>query len=547
MNLIVASMYIEVIKSKKEKKTYRTTLIRESYRKNKKVLHRTVANISKLSTGFIQQIRQIISGENVCFEKIENIRNQDSKEHGASYTLLSLARRINLDTIIYSKKTQWREDILAMIVGRIIYQGSKLYLTNIYAETTLWTQCGHLSSSKPDVHENCYKPLDELLKRQKLIQRKLAKSHLKDGCMVLYDMTNLYAEGEYKNSELVDYGKNKEKKKGYKQIAVGLITNHEGCPVAIEVFRGNTSDQTTVQEQAKQLAHDFKIKKVVFIGDRGMLTPKRIDEVNELDFKTLTALTHPQIQSLIENKTIDKNKFIDDKIGEVTDIENPEINYMLCRNPKNASKSTHTRERLMSGTIDGLEKMRLSKRKRSDQNICASIGRLLAKYKVGKFFKWEVENGVLTYVIDQEKVAKDQAIDGCYVIRSDIDSSEIDGKEAVSSYKSLIHVEKAFRNLKTVQIESRPFYHKTDDRIKSHVFLCMLSYYIQWHARKILDPLFKENGKFKNRRWSMHSVIEHLKSLRKSNIFIGKVGPIETISTPNSSQQKLLDLFQVKL
>ena len=230
---------------------------------------------------------------------IADLEVSNSKEYGASKTVVSVAKDLGLDKMIYSKKTPWSENALAMIAGRVIYPGSKLSLTNMYLDTVLWELCGHEKKSQPDVNKDCYQPMDELLKRQHSIQKQLAQKHLHDGCIVLYDITSTYFEGEYEDSSLVKYGYSRDCKRGHEQVNIGLLTNVQGCPVAIETFPGNTQDQVTVKGQVKQLVNEFNVKDVVFVGDRGMLTPKRIEEVNEKGFKTITALTHLQMQDLL--------------------------------------------------------------------------------------------------------------------------------------------------------------------------------------------------------------------------------------------------------
>jgi hypothetical protein len=234
-------------------------------------------------------------------------------EYGASYIFKEFARKIGLESMIFSQKVQWREDVMSMIIGRLVYQGSKLSLVNMFVDTALWELAGYKFGERPNVEKTCYGSMDELLERKNKIQKKLVKKHLQDGCLLLYDMTNLWLEGEYKNSEYVSYGKPKGGKHGYKQIALGLLTDKNGCPVAVEVFKGSMSDQKTVYDQVKKVSNYYEIKNVVFVGDRGMLTQKRIDEVNSENFKTITALTHIQIESLIREGTVQPDLF-DEKI-----------------------------------------------------------------------------------------------------------------------------------------------------------------------------------------------------------------------------------------
>ncbi len=542
-------MYVEEIVSRRNSKRYRTVLIRESYRQKNKVLHRTVSNITKLPAALIARIKRYLSGQadDVVNGTTAKPETSNSREYGASRALLGLARLLGLDRIIYSRSEQWREDALAMIIGRIVYQGSKLALTNVYADTALWELCGHEAGRRPDVEEHCYLPLDRLLKRQSEIQRSLAGRHLENGCLIYYDLTSSYLEGEYEGSELVAFGRNRDGKRGHEQIAIGLLTNNDGCPVGVEVFRGNTSDQTTVLPQVQRLAQEYGLRDIIFAGDRGMLTPKRIGEVNELGFKTLTALTHPQIADLLERKVIQLELFDERNIAEINDPDRPEIRYLLCKNPLTQAEETQTRKELVRKTEEALRKLAGGRKRRAEQKLSARVGGILARYKVGKFFAWHIEEGKLQFQIDRQRMTQEEAMDGCYVIRTDTDKKRLDKQQAVAGYRRLAVVEKAFRNLKTVALEIRPIYHHLDRRIRAHVFLCMLAYYVQWHAVQRLQPLFQNDGEGKDRRWSLPVVINRLSSIRMETLMLDGV-PIENVKTsPDEEQIRILELLGVKL
>lgn len=540
-------MYVSVIKKKQGGKIYRTTLIRESYKENGKVKHRTISNISKLPSEQIEQISAILAGDGQ-FLRSDELETTASREHGASAAFLDLGRRLGIDKLLYTRHEPWRDDLMALIVGRIVHQGSKLHLSNLHMDSSLWELCGHPFGEAIDVRQHCYAPMDKLLERQKSIQKNLAKKHLDNGCLILYDITNTWLEGEYDDSQIVDFGRGKGGKRGYKQIAIGLVADRRGCPVAVEVFNGRTSDQVTVKEQAERLAHDYGVEDIVFAGDRGMLTPKRIDEVNEQGFKTLTALTHPQVSKLLENNVIQPELFDEREIAEVVDPDDSEVRYMLCKNPYTMRKETATRQSLIQAVSGKLEEITKVKKKRERKKVCARIGALLAKYKVGKFFEWTVDrNGKVEWAVKNELVEKERALDGCYIVRADVQPERMNKDEAVSSYKSLSGVEKAFRNLKTVSLEIRPIYHKTDDRIRAHVFLCMLAYYIQWHATELLSPLFEKDGEESERRWSLQIVMERLKSIRKTDLKIKGTRVSTQIGVPDAEQQEILDLLEVKI
>ncbi|MEA3226640.1 MAG: IS1634 family transposase [Planctomycetota bacterium] len=465
-------MYLETIKSKKCGKVYLTHLIRESYRKNGKVKHRTISNVTNLPAEQLACLRASLEGKRGDFS-IDDLTLGRTVEHGASFAFKALAINLGLDRMIYSRKTQWREDVMAMIVGRIVYQGSKLQLTNQYADTTLWEQAGLGPCERPDVETHCYEPMDELLQRKNRIERKLFNHHLQDGCVVIYDMTNTWMEGEYADSELVCYGKPKGGKKGYKQIALGLLTDRHGCPVGVEVFKGSRSDQTTVMSQIKKMADRHGLKDIIFTGDRGMLTQKRIDEVDQCDYDTITALTHPQLRALLDRKSIQPELFDTQQIIEVAEGEQGDsVRYMLCKNEHTMRKGRNTRNALIESVEKALQEKARVKRKRDPLKVAASIGRLFERKKVGKFFSWDVdERGALTWNINRDAVYKEEQLDGCYAIRTAVTADRMNGQEVVDCYRGLQQVEQAFRYMKTVTLEMRPMYHKTDERLIAHIFI----------------------------------------------------------------------------
>jgi transposase len=414
-------------------------------------------------------------------------------------------------------------------------------------DTSLWELAGHEFGVKPDVEKDCYKSMDELQKRKNRIEHKLAKKHLKNGSIILYDITNTWLEGEYKNSSIVKYGKAKGGKKGYKQVAIGLLTDEKGCPVGVEIFKGNTSDQSTVIEQIKKLSKKYEIKHATFVGDRGMLTRKRISEIDSNYFKTITALTHLELKSIIEKENIQLDLFDEMDITEIIDSENKEWRYMLCKNEREMTKERNTREAL----IQKVEKLLIEKaavnRKRNKQKVCASIGRIFERNKIEKFFNWEVDdNGALFWSRKDEIIESEKLLDGCYVIKTNA-SKSMNKQEVVEAYRGLQKVEQAFRNMKTVVLELRPIHHKLDDRIKSHIFVVMLAYYLQWHMMQKLKPLFESDGKRDERRWSFEIVINRLKSITKHNKTLKGVIVGEGISKPDKEQRRILDLLEIKM
>lgn len=540
-------MYLESIKSKRNGKIYTTHLIRETYREGGKIKHRTICNVSKLPCEHLRQLKNSLRGVKGDFS-VDDLENGRSCEYGASYVFMRLARELRLDKAIFSTRKQWREDVLAMIVGRLVYQGSKLSLTNMHQDTALWELAGHEAGVRPDVDEHCYQAMDELLKRKDAIERGLSKKHLQDGGVVLYDMTNCWFEGKYKDSEYVSFGKPKGGKVGYKQIAIGLLTDKHGCPVGVEIFKGSTSDQTTVLDEVKKLSQKYGLKDVVFTGDRGMLTQKRIDEVNEFEYNTITALTHPQFKALLKKDNIHMDLFDQKNIVEILDNEDDKVRYMLCKNENTMRDEQATRNGLIEKVKEALTTKAAVKKKRDKLKVAASVGRLFERRKVEKFFEWSVgDRGELTWSVKEELIKKEERLDGCYIIRTEVPGSRLDKTEVVESYRNLQKVEQAFKNLKTVMLELRPMYHKTDDRLKTHIFIVTLAYYVQWHAMQRLKPLFESDGTNKDKRWSFEIVVERLKSIRMTENLIKGVVVKRSVSRPDEEQQQILDLLSIKL
>ncbi|MEA2096832.1 MAG: IS1634 family transposase [Candidatus Cloacimonadota bacterium] len=541
-------MYVETVKSVKKGKIYFSYLIRESFRENGKVKHRTISNISKLPAGQILQIKKMLQGNKGSFD-INDLENGRAYEYGASYVFFSLAKKLGLDKTIYPQEEQWRRDIITMIVGRIIYQGSKLSLTNMYNDSALWELGRHKFGVRPDVDKHCYFPMDKLSERKNKIETKLVKKHLQNGCIVLYDMTNTWLEGAYKNSELASYGgKPKGGKKGYKIISIGLLTNKDGCPVGVEIFKGTTSDQTTVLNEIKKLSEKYGLKNLIFTGDRGMLTQKRITEVNENGYNTITALTHKKLYSLIKTKNIQADYFKENEYIEINDLDDDNIRYVLCKSNKTMLDERATRFSMINSVTEKLMEKSKVKRKRDRNKVSANVGRIFEKYKIEKFFEWNVNrNGNLSWSLKNDVITAESTLDGCYIIRTDVSRENLDKTQVVETYRNLQKVEQAFKNMKTVLLELRPLYHKTDERIKSHIFIVMLAYYLQWHAMQRLKPLFVSDGKYKNKRWDISIVIERLKSIRKVENLINGIVVKTNISKPDNEQTKILKLLGVKL
>jgi transposase len=522
-------------------------LLRSSYwdKKEKKIKHRSYGRITGVSYEQLKLIQAVLKGQAKLLKETDIPHAVESKEYGASYAGLQLAKELGLDKIIYSKPNQqWVKDCLAMIVGRLIFAGSKLSLSNRYKDASLWELCG--IEGAVDVEKHCYASMDRLFERQKVIQKKLAEKHFDNNALVLYDITSSYFEGEYDDSAIVKFGYNRDQKRGHEQIVIGLICNSAGCPIGVEVFAGNTKDETTVIDKITELQKGYGIEEIIFVGDRGMATKANLNKVKDVKgLNTISALTHPQIKELLSRGVIQLDLFDEKNIVEIIDTENTNRRYCLCRNPERARQETETRKALLAKTIEGLIKIASSKRSAPDQRA-ARVGKILSKFNTNKYVVWQITDGKLQWSLNEELIDTEQLLDGCYIIASDVPREKMSAQELVASYKKLTLVEKAFRNLKTVQLEIRPVYHKTDDRIRCHVFICMLAYYLQRHMMQRLVPLFEADGAHKNRFWTFENVIERLKSIRREKIRVsGTVCKI--ITDLDDDQLKITNLLKVKV
>ena len=526
-------------------------ILRTSFYEKGKTKHTQHGRITGCTLPQLKLLQQAFREQVIPANSPEAFKIVHSKEYGASFSIHKIIQQIGLDKDLYSRSAPWVNSIIAMVIGRIIYAGSKLSLCHQQNNTSLWELCG--IDNVVDVDKHCYQPMDRLLERQKSIQQKLAKKHLSDGQLILYDITSSYLEGEYENSNLVKFGYNRDGKKGHEQIVIGLICNKEGCPVGVEVYPGNTKDGTTIVDKVDEIKQFYGINKVVFVGDRGMITKHNLETLKDKEnLRTITALTKADINKLLESTVIQLDLFDDNNICQVIDPENQQKRYCLCRNPMRAEKDGTTRDRLLESTKEQLEQIVNYKRSTTVAVLGSRIGKVLNKYKTSKYISWEIKadikeekscNHEVIWQFNQSTIKQSQRLDGCYVITSDVCSQDMSAGEIVESYKKLILVEKAFRNLKTVRLDMRPIYHRKDDRIRAHVFLCMLAYHVQWHMQQLLIPLNVED-KGKNRRWTFNNVIETLKQITRNKVQVAGVELLK-VSIPTDEQKRILELLNV--
>jgi hypothetical protein len=472
-------------------KVYRTHLLRRSYREGGKVRHQTLGNLSHLPADLIESIRRRLQGGPAAEGSWRIVR---SFPHGHVAAVLGTLHKLDLEKVLASRRCRPRDVVVAMIVARILSPSSKLATARCLREETASSSLG-LELGLEEVEEGeLYGAMDWLLERQTRIERKLAKRHLEDGTLVLYDVSSSYYTGH--RSQLVQFGHNRDGKKRFPQIVYGLLCNADGCPVAMEVFAGNTADPTTLASQIVKIRQRFGVHRVVMVGDRGMITKRRIDEelrgVEGLEW--ITALRADNIQKLASQGKIEPSLFDQRDLAEIRSPDYPGERLVVCRNPLLAEERARKREELLSATEKELDKIVAATRRqkrplRGKDKIGLRVGKVLNRYKVAKHFLLEIDEASFSYRRNEAKIVEEAALDGIYVIRTSVESEALSSEATVRAYKDLAKVERAFRSMKTIDLKVRPIYHWLDDRIRAHVFLCMLAYYVEWHMRERLKPI----------------------------------------------------------
>ena len=467
-------------------KTYESHLLRRSYREGGKVLHETVGNLSHLSSETIDLIRRSLRGEHfvAAHERLEIVR---SLPHGHVAAVLGALRATGLDKLLDRAASRERDLAIAMIAARVLDPRSKLATTRAWTQSTLADECG---VSDADEDALCA-AMDWLRERQPHIEKGLARRHLGEGALVLYDLTSTYFEGHC--CPLAKLGYSRDGKRGLAQIVFGLLTDAQGCPIAVEVFDGNTGDPSTVAHQVEKLRERFGLQSVVLVGDRGMLTAARIrEDLAPAGLSWITALRAPAIDALRSAGSLQLSLFDEKDLGEITDPAYPGERLVVCRNPLLAEERSRKREELLSSTERDLERIRgqvAAGKLRAEKAIGLRVGRVIDRFKMAKHFVLRIEAGGFGFERNQEQIAQEAALDGFYVLRTNVPAAKLDTAAVVRSYKSLSQVERAFRSLKTLDLHVRPIHHYTEARVRAHVFLCMLAFYVQWHMQRAWAPM----------------------------------------------------------
>ena len=468
-------MYIDIVPNRSSPPAI---LLRESFREGKKILKRTLANLSALSLPQAEAIRAVLKGQPLAAvdEVFEIIR---SRPHGAVKVIAEAMGHLRLSALLGREPCRERDLVLAMIAARVLDPQSKLATTRSWGHSTLGEVFG-----VGDADENeLYAALDWLRERQPVIEQRLAKRHLREGARVLYDLSSSYFEGAC--CPLAERGYSRDGKPGLLQVNYGLLTDARGCPVAISAFAGNTTDPQTLLDQVERLQHDFGLHSVILVGDRGMISQKQVEALRErAGMAWITALKSGAIRQLAAAGAIQMDLFDERNRFECTHEDFPDERLIACRNPSLATLRAAKRRELLAATtveLETVQRMVADGRLKDPDKIGVRVGRVINTYKMAKHVVLDIGASQFAFHINEAAVAAEAALDGLYVIRTPLPVAQADSAEVVRHYKGLSHVEAAFRALKSDDLQIRPIYHHTEERVRAHLFLCMLAYYVKWH------------------------------------------------------------------
>ena len=551
-----------------------TVLLRESYREGSKVGKRTLANLSSLSAAQIEAIRATLRGETLQ-PVAQSFEVTASRSHGHVQAVALTLQRLGLASLLASKPCRERELVLAMVASRIVAPHTKLATTRWWHTTTLGEDFGVAEASEDDL----YAAMDWLLERQNTIQKKLAARHLSAGGLVLYDLSSSYFEGSC--CPLAKLGYSRDGRRGLLQVNYGLLTDARGCPVAVSVHEGNVADSQTLMPEVKRLREEFGIEQLVMVGDRGMISSKAIEELRELDgIGWITALKSVSIRALVEQGQLQLDLFDERNLLELSSPEYPGERLVACRNPQLAKLRTHKRQELLAATEANLEKIKArvdAGKLIGGDEIGLRVGKVINQYKMAKHFELAIGDNAFSFARKLDAIAAEAALDGLYIIRTSVPTEQMDAPDCVRNYKALANVERAFRSLKTIDLKVRPIHHRTADRVRAHIFLCMLAYYVEWHMREAWrelmfadteqeakatrDPvaparrskaaLVKAARHTLDDATPVHSfatLMAELATIVRNTCRTPQAGPeaptFEVLTTPNAKQQRAFELLQ---
>jgi transposase len=555
-------------------------LLREASRIDGKIVKRTLANLSSWPASQIDALRRVLKRE-FLVSPADAFQIQRSSPHGHVAAALGTLRRLGLEPVLSRSRNPERDVVVAMIVARILEPASKLATTRgFHPETATSSLAAVLGLDEAVDETQLYGSLDWLLQRQQSIENALAKRHLSEGSLILYDVSSTYFEGRH--CPLARFGHSRDERSGNPQIVFGLLTNAEGCPVAVEVFAGNTGDPATVASQVSKLRERFHLKQIILAGDRGMLTSARIREdlKPQEGLQWISALKSIQIQQLVQGGALQLSLFDQHDLAEIQHASYPGERLIACRNPLLAEERSRKRNELLEATEKQLKKIveatqRKKRPLRGRKEIGLAVGKILGRYKMGKHFSLFIEEDGFRCERKQANIEREAALDGIYVIRTSVPEETLSSEKVVGCYKRLSDVERAFRSLKSVDLKIRPIYHHLADRVKAHVFLCMLSYYVEWHMRRALAPMLfddddpqaaeaarksvvapaerssKAKGKDHSKRTadgmpvhSFQTLLKDLATLTRNEVRVGEQ-TLNMMASPTTVQQRALELLKV--
>jgi transposase len=482
-------MYIETVPNRNSPPAI---LLREGWREGTKTRKRTLANLSHWPKPKIEALRRLLRDQTLVSPE-EVFSTRQTVPHGHVEALLAMIRKLTLDSVIASQRSRERDLVVSMIAQRLMAPASKLGTTREWHTTTLAEELGVAEATEDDL----YQAMDWLLARKGRIEKKLAERHLKEGGLVLYDVTSSSYEG--RTCPLAQYGHNRDGEKGLPIIVYGVMTDGEGRPVGVEVYAGNTGDPTTVADQVKKLRERFGLERAVLVGDRGMLTPPQIEKLKQHPgLGWITALTSKAIRELVENGALQLSLLDEKNLAEIASPDYPGERLMVCHNPLLEEERRRKREALLEATEKSLGKIAKEVARRKKKPLTAAeiglkVGKVLGRYKVGKHFECKIGEGSFAWSRRQDSIEQEAKLDGIYVLRTSEPAERLSAEDTVRSYKSLSEVERAFRCLKGMDLLVRPIRHRTEGRVPAHIFLCLLAYYVEWHLRRAWAPLLFED------------------------------------------------------
>jgi Transposase DDE domain len=563
-------MHVAKIERRHGERVYRYWLVRRSVREGKRVRHETVANVSKLPAAAIEALRRALAGEALVAAG-ELFATERSLPHGHVQALLAAASRLGLARLLERTPSPQRARCLAMIVQRLLVPGSKLACTRQLGQSTL---AAELALGELDA-DDLYAALDWLGERQERIEARLARRHLKQGTLVLYDVSSSYFEG--RSCPLLGRGYSRDRRRGSLQIVYGLVCEPEGRPIAIELFPGGLHDQQTLLAQVEKLKRRFGLKRLVLVVDRGMVTEANLEALREQEgISWISALKAPQVKKLVREGSLQLSLFDELNLAEIESADYPDERLVVCRNPLVARERARKRGELLQATEQLLAPIKArvdAGTLRGAAAIGLAVGALVNRRKVKKHFQLEIADERFAYRRREEQIAAEAALDGFYVLRTSVPADELAGPEVVRSYKALKHAERGFRTLKGPELELRPIHHRLEERVRAHAFLCLLALYLEWHLRKAWaellfdderppladDPVAKaERSPAAKRKASTqrtaagricHSFGSLLSELalvvRNTNKVRGSEASFETVTQANPTQARALELIEL--